>query len=409
MKILNTIPLALLVLMPFCAPYLLGGVHLPILFGIIASVIIMIQKPSLEGWKHYSPLILYLWTIPFLFTLVSDIPCDIETSLLPNIFIVFSILLLSLNPSLDVKSLLKMYRYSAIVAIALFYVQEVSFFAMGTRPELYLNSDIFEFYYGGSMSIFGSSRASFDRSNSFFLEPAHFVQFIFPYFCSVVVNSLNEEKISKELLYVGLALLLTRSGNSYLLVLVLLSFIFLQYKGISIIKKVVVMFLIVISVVGFISFFPDNPIVQSIFGRMDEFSLDVNQYGHQSGFIRMYRGYFIFGAMNWINQIFGVAPGSFEYVSSVVNIWGIRYEGDYVNGIQGLLIRGGIVGTIIFIFSTIKPLYKESCESSKCILISLLGLFFVENMFLDYKMFEYVLLIFCFNKYFIDYKTEFTR
>ena len=99
MKILNTIPLALLVLMPFCAPYLLWGVHLPVLVGIIASVIIMIQKPSLEGWKHYSPLILYLWTIPFLFTMVSDIPCDIETSLLPNIFIVFSILLLSLNPT----------------------------------------------------------------------------------------------------------------------------------------------------------------------------------------------------------------------------------------------------------------------------------------------------------------------
>jgi hypothetical protein len=122
--------------------------------------------------------------------------------------------------------------------------------------------------------------------------------------------------------------------------------------------------------------------------------LEVDAHGQQSGFFRIWRGYFIYGSMDLLNQIFGASLGSVEYIASKVYILGINYEGTYMNGIQSLLITGGIVGTLLFFYYIVK-LYKSLNNSGRCIIVAMIVLFFIENMLYSPKMFLYILLAFC--------------
>lgn len=396
------VPELLLVSMNFFSLYLLGGIHLTIIIGLLGAILVFFRHISLSGLKTFSPLLVYLWTIPLLATMSTNLPCDVFKSLFPNVFIVFTIWLLCLNNSLNSRFLLKVYRFLVLGAVLFFFLQELSYFTTGRRPVFYFDLSFLEYYYGGSMSSFAMTNAVSSRSNSFFLEPSHFVQFIFPYFCFLLNEYLGNKKLNKEILLVGVALIMTRSGNAYLQILILMLFVFLSYNGVKKIQKIRVSLLVVGVIIAVFVYMPDNPIVQSITGRMDEFSMDVDQFGRQSGFLRMYRGYYIFGALDPINKLFGVAPDAFDYVSSQIHIAGIRYEGNYVNGVQGLLIRGGIIGAIIFLLTVVVKTFKTSCTTSKYILVGMLTLFFTENMFLDYKMFQYILLIYCYNRYYIE-------
>lgn len=396
---MNKFLITLLVALPFFSPYMIGGIHLPVIVGVIASLGLFLKAGNSEYFKMFCPLLVYLWTIPLLATMSISIPCDIESSIFPNTFIVFSIWLLAFNRAIDTQYALKVYKILVLLSVGLFFIQDISYMLVGRRPELYLNLGVFEYYYGGNISTYANNKSIAERSNSFFLEPAHFIQYVFPYFCYLLTQFLSTRKISKELVFVGSAILLSRSGNAFLLLGVVFIYLLLLYREISISLKLFLGSVVIFVTFIAMNYYSDSSFVTAITGRMDELSLDVNQFGGQSGFLRMYRGYFIYGKMDVINKIFGVAPGSFEYVSSQINLYGVRYEGDYVNGIQALLIRGGVIGTALFCCKIIYLIYKNSCNTSKYILVSMIGLFFVESVFLDYKMFLYLFLIYCFNKH----------
>ena len=101
---------------------------------------------------------------------------------------------------------------------------------IGSRPTLYLPLEMY--YEGSDTTSFSESRSLMDRSSSFFLEPAHFAQYILPYFCIVSYNCLKHKTITKELLIMGFTLLLLQSGSGYLgLLIVFISVLFSKFPN----------------------------------------------------------------------------------------------------------------------------------------------------------------------------------
>ena len=143
---------------------------------------------------------------------------------------------------------------------------------------------------------------------------------------------------------------------------------------------------------GVVVFLSNNPAVMEILSRFDEISsLEVEAYGSQSGFLRIWRGYFIYGALDPICKLFGIGVGSIEYAAKLIYIPGSRYDGSYMNGIQTLLVTGGIVGTFLFFRFLFKSFKKTSAESF-IVIICMISLFFIEHMLFTAKMFLFIVI-----------------
>ena len=381
--------------MYFMSPYRLIGHEMPEILGILTLLIALFTKPSISVSNKYLVYMLYMWIIPPICAMITGIPGDYSLSLLPVALILMSCYLCILLPSVDKTLVLRYYRILVYVAIGFFVIQEVSSLLFGYRPTLYL--PFFEMYYSDlDMASFSESRTSMARSSSFFLEPSHFAQYILPYFCVVFSKYCKDKNNLLELIFFSLVLFFLKAGVGYITLIVVFFYYILKSDSLKLYQRVFIVFIGVSGVLVATIVFSNTEFMSSILGRMDEFSIEVDPYGSQSGFIRIWRGYFIYGAMDTLNQIFGVSVAGVDYVSNAVYIPGSRFEGSFSNGIQGLLIMGGVVGLVLFLRYIIS-LCKKLDFTGRLIIIAMMTLFFIEHMLNTPKMFLYILLASCFT------------
>lgn len=380
------------------SPYRLAGHGMPEVFGLLIVILAVMTGYRLHFEKSYVVFLLYMWSFPPIAAVVCGIPGDYLQAAIPIALILSSLYLGFLVPNMDRNYVLKFYKLFTYIAVIFFIVQEFFHVTTGFRPTLYL--PFFEMYYDGvDMASFASSRAEMDRSSSFFLEPSHFVQYIIPYYCIVLSKFIEGKEGVREVLFMTLIIIWLRAGIGYVTLIAIGSFFFFKSGIIKMYQRVVVAIAVVFAFSMITSFFSNNEFIASILERTSEFSTEVEAYGSQSGFIRIWRGYFIYSTMEFVNQLLGVSVAGMDYVSSVVDIPGCRYEGTYMNGIQALLVSGGLVGLLLFM-NYIFRLYKKVNLTGQCILIAMITIFFMEHMLYTSKMFLYILLASCFvNSY----------
>lgn len=383
----------------YASPYRLVGIELPelLFLSIVLTQLFFLSKST----KIYLPIeyrcfMIYMWFIPPVMSHIVGHPCSMMDSMTPIALILYSLYLAILLPNVNVFQVLKYYKILVYVAVCFFLIQEICVNTIGFRPTFYL-SFLDSYYDGGTMTDFAASRSEMSRSSSFFLEPSHFVQYIIPYVCIVTCEAMKYKKITKELCLVLLVVLWSKSGVGYLELLVSFVFLFLAFWKQPIITKILLAGVFVAAGAFVSIYFSSNPFVANILERTNEFSMSVEAHGAQSGFIRIWRGYFIFLAGETLNIIFGTANAAIEYVSLQVYIPGVRYEGGYLNGIQSLLVGGGIVGTVFF-FAYIRRIYKSFTMTGKCIIVAMICCFFLENMLFTPKMFLYILIAYSISK-----------
>ncbi len=380
----------LCVFMYFASPYRIWGHTMPEVIGLIAILLQLTMAPKFAILRGYGSFMMYMLFIPPLVSLITWLPGNYLTSFIHISLLYYSIAFVVLLPNIDMKFVMKYYRFLVYISVAFFFVQEISFYSIGVRPTLYLPLEMY--YEGSDMAGFSESRAFMDRSSSFFLEPAHFAQYILPYYCVVVYNTLKNKKFSWEFLIFTAVLLLLQSGCGYVgLLAIFVSVLFI--RGLVPIKMKIAM--IAALATGFlivVYFFMNNPVIVELLSRMDEVtSLEVERFGAQSGFIRIWRGYFIYGVLAPIYKVFGVGIGSLEYIASLLYVPGSRYEGTFMNGIQTLLVTGGIIGTLLFARFFLK-MYNRTSYESRLILICMISIFFIEHMLFTPKMFLFILI-----------------
>ena len=380
----------LCVFMYFMSPYRFLGHEMPEIIGLVALLLQCFALKKVAFMRGYGVFMLYMLLIPATVSLLMGLPGNYAVSFIPVGLIIYSLFFAILLPNLNWDYVLKFYRLLVYIAAGFFLLQDFAYYTVGVRPTLYLPLEMY--YEGSDVSGLSESRSMMDRSSSFFLEPAHFAQYILPYYSIVVSRFVKDRKNIIEFFLLSFVLLFLQSGSGYWgIVAILVSLLFIPgylSKGLKIGLSAFILLLIG----GVVYFLKDDPLVMGIISRFDEItSLEVEAHGSQSGFLRIWRGYFLYGALEPISKIFGVGVGCLEYVASLIYIPGSRYDGAFMNGIQTLLVTGGIIGTSLF-FRFLLKTFKKAGSESIIVIVCMISIFFIEHMMFTPKMFLFIMI-----------------
>ena len=168
----------LCVFMYFASPYRVFGHAMPEVIGLIAIILQLVQSHKVSVLTGYRVFMLYMLFIPPIVSFITGLPGNYLTSFFPVSLLFYTVAFYVLLPNVDMNYVLKYYKYLVYISVGLFVIQELSYYSIGTRPTLYLPLEMY--YEGFSLGEFTASRAFMERSSSFFLEPAHFAQYILP-------------------------------------------------------------------------------------------------------------------------------------------------------------------------------------------------------------------------------------
>ena len=284
------------------------------------------------------------------------------------------------------------YRLFTLIFILFFCVQTVSRLTMGK-----VIPGVFSFLplaiSDDTMGFFSSLQES-ERDCSLFSEPAIFVQFLFPMLALELLY--YEKKSWFRISIIVLTLLFLQSGNALLGTSILGVFFIISYfKGRLSIKKV-----IGLAVVSFLIIFVGSTYIKSEMGeklmdREETIAVGAYEEGYVgSGFIRIYRGYFIYKDYSLIDMIKG--NDNVDHIKSVIKSsqWGWTFHNEtYFNTFQSFLLYTGIIGTLIFGLFFVKQ-WRSTTYCGKSILACYLALSFIALMHFNTLMAIYMLIPF---------------
>lgn len=280
------------------------------------------------------------------------------------------------------------YKPIGLICIIFFFFQELTFQTTGVRI-----SGIFSFLpLSAEMNmrdiIWQQSVAN--RSCSFFSEPAHFAQFLLP----LLAIELYHEKTKTHMIYavlIVMSLLLLRSGNGLIGMGAVMLFLIPFYLKKGTRSKWLSLLLIVsfISIIGY--YYVHSEMGDSLMERQSELSSDYTG-GAQSGFLRVWRGFFVYSDYSLIEKIIG-CPNEITQLAHVkaAGMYMLDDAALYFNAFQKLLLNTGLVGLGIFVF-IFANIWRGNTVCGKAILGALIALSFISGIFLSYVMILYLVL-----------------
>ena len=285
--------------------------------------------------------------------------------------------------------LIKVYRFVGFVCLSFFFIQEI-FALTGFRISgiakflpLALSVDNVADYY--------SSVLEWNRSASFFSEPAYYAQMMLPLLCVELFYDKHKYHYFYALGIV-LSLLLSKSGNALfgLAVVGISFFVYLLNSRPTGKNLLLIISFVIFSVFGSIMFLKSSA-GDEVLGRQDQLSQDATS--GQSGFIRIFRGYYVYEELSFFQKTTGVYNA--EVIQDKINKCRVAYtfkKGDMsFNLVQNVLIRTGLIGTIIFLFFWIGMLMSSNACGKSIMLVFFL-LSFIEALYFKDLMTLYLVL-----------------
>lgn len=290
-------------------------------------------------------------------------------------------------PFLDFKYIKKYYSFLVMASCVVFALQELSFITTGKRFCALI--PFLDLYNGISVSQYSVTVENLARSCSFFAEPSHFAQYLIPYL-GIVFHDLHQKRkiVNIQVLLLSLVLLLLRSGNG-LLLLVLLWTIAILFSNVKTYIKYAVVFpaSMFIVVFGF-NYLSNTESGSQMLDRMDELSLDYERVS--SGTVRVFRGFFVYDDMSTKDQLIGVGAGGIEYAVDNSNFrWMFEQSERYLNNASAFLVAYGIIGTLLFFFFLLQLCDKKQIGSILLVL-AFIGLSMMESFFCNTRMLLYL-------------------
>lgn len=240
-----------------------------------------------------------------------------------------------------------------------------------------------------NISEFAAEVAESDRSSAFFSEPAHFVQFLLPLLAIELLHFGDKKAFIRSSVYV-LTLFGLASGNALLgLLVVFLFFLIKQLKKRNpVVVSLIITFCLCTAVYS-VNYIMNTEYGEKLMARQDQLSSD--QLRASSGFVRIYRGYYVYGEMDDIQKIVGV--NSTAAVDKLINkcvvgSW-FRDNERYFNAFQSLLIYTGYIGIFLFFFGLF-TLCKRSNLAGVCCVFLYIALSFIASIYFTYTMVLYM-------------------
>lgn len=282
----------------------------------------------------------------------------------------------------------KSYRIIAIVCIAFFWIQDLSFQMTGYRPSGVMMFLPLQATKESAGDIAFAQMYENARSSSFFSEPAHFVQFLLPLLC---IELFSTYKNLIRAIIIVLTLLYLRSGNALAglgaVAVVYVLQLFSSKESLS--KKVLIMLVVVFAGFGGVKY-AESEVGENLMERREE--IDFNATSGGSGFLRVVRGYIVYGDFNVIEKIIGLR--GHERLEEHTKKFTLAFSygaSNYFNGIQYVLIHTGLIGMIIFL-SLLYSLSKRNNLCGKSVLLCYFVLCFVSAIMLSEVMWTFLVL-----------------
>ena len=264
--------------------------------------------------------------------------------------------------------LVKYYTWTAWVCIAFFAVQEITFRTSGIRI-----SGIFSFL---PIALNEVSDAS---------------SFIMPLLAISLFNKKDKKYILKSVIIV-ITIFLTASGTGIIAIGAVLAVYMLHLMtSKSIVSKLFVMFLFIGTFI-FVPYFLNTEIGEKMLSRQSELSFEYDS-GSRSGFMRLYRGLYVYDDYSVSEKIFGNDNNAAikEHISHSVFAFTFADDNDtFFNGVQYTLLRTGLIGLLIMIMLHVR-IFKQNNSCGRAILMGFVTLMFMEAVFFGNNMILYLI------------------
>lgn len=373
---ISSLATVILLLYPFLDYYGYGFVSIAFVCAMIYIFYVIIKRGCLK-LAFQLPMLLYI-----LYFVVARMyfATSVREMIVPSILFVF-IFWGMLNIDLSIHSFIKWYRRIAFINIAFFFVQECMYQLLGYRlvgiltflPLTIGDADL-------DISGWEERTSLYARSSAFFSEPAHFAQYLLPLLVIELFYVSDKKSRYRCLLYI-VALIASSSGNALAGLAVVLLFYFVRLcrnLNVFVISILVVVFAVTIPI-G-VSKVLTTEYGENMLERQEE--LDPEQSSVSSGFIRVFRGFYIWDEMNTMEKCWGL--NSTTRIKEKIKQCEVSFtfkENDlYMNCFQSFIIQTGIVGTCLFMFFLIS-LWRNNNLAGRCCIGVFLILSFIAAIY----------------------------
>lgn len=304
---------------------------------------------------------------------------------IPLRLILFTINLYFACKYIDINKFIFYYNKTVYFCCLFFIIQELTYCLFNERISGIVN--FIPTIYGDNTDKIIDQVINGSRSPSFFSEPSYLAQYIFPYII-IKMNSINKKDIQKGIL-ASLVILLTFSGTGIFLLFIIWIIWFL-FSNIKFAIKFTTAFICILGVLIILIY--DNSIFDSLLNRSVELqSYEGDEEYISSGFIRFFRGYFLYEELPLTNKLLG---SSNTLIASLMNE-NIYFMGKekFLNGVQTLLIYNGLLVCILY-FRHLILFYKKSPNSLMlAMIICYLFLMIGESYYLSSRSFIVILIL----------------
>ena len=350
----------ILVLFPVIVMYSFFNIPLPYLAILLGLTVAVISKKHLFVRNSYwvTVFLCYMAIVPSIFHCITTHSLFGLVQAGTWLFLIYIILF---NEYVEKEYLELTYQWVLIVAILFFLFQELFFLVSGSRISGIIPFLDFTYYDDSSTELFSEVQQKANRSSSFFLEPAMFVQFLIP---GLAINMKYTRK--NFICYIGLLIIIiiSRTGTGLVIGAVSSLIYMLNWKNGSKVFKVT--FYAIMLIVGLISIrhIMASDYYAYISYRTEEFSSD-----ESSAFERFFRGYLLLNVMSPLEKLAGVGTKNLLSVTQRPGVSAFFRDDDiYMNGVQAVLVGGGIVGLGLF-FLMLWKIYRRADSTGKYIII----------------------------------------
>jgi len=287
-----------------------------------------------------------------------------------------------------VNPYIRYFKVFALICLAVFFIQEVTYQTSGYRISGII--DGLPLHSIEDTSLYLSIKTEGERSSSIFSEPAHFAQFLLP----LLAIEIFYDKSKFHWIYaviVGIALLYLRSGNGLLGLIPILLFVIPFFsKG----KKpskwlILILFSFIIMEIGYL--YVNSQIGIDMAKRQEELAT-IYEDGSRSGFLRVWRGIYVFQDYNIFEKIFG-CPSSAIQLTHIKNA-GMEMEAGYelyFNMLQKIFLNTGFIGFLIFVYICFH-IWRNNTICGRAILSTMIVLSFISAIYMTSTMLTYMLL-----------------
>lgn len=382
----------LIVFLPILNAYgFLGGFSFGMIFIAITMLLIVLKSKNYQfvSIKYYRLFFIYICIVSVIisiFTHYFDLQGVLRT--FTKVF-GFIITFCFMTKFFERERAISYYKTIAFISIVFFFIQELLYYSTGFRvsgfipflPLMNENMDMQSLIQSQAISL---------RSASFFLEPSYFAQYIIPYLIINIWEEKNKYRIYKvAIIIIALFLLQSGTGMILLLSLFLLS-LKLILKNISTFKKVLLTGLLIIIIPLFFSYILVTNSGQLLNERATELNPDNENI--TSGFMRIYRGYYVYNELSLFNKVVGVGQGNLRFLIEHKlpdRIKSLFFNEIYVNMFQQILITSGLIGLILFLYAHFK-FYLACNNIGKVLLFTFFILMFMEAVYCSPFMLLYL-------------------